>query len=197
VAIEVASTLAREGHAIECVGLIDTSTAPLSWDSGNKNRRKVPSRLASQVGEPMMARMLRAIMEGKLISARPDRAFALLGEMLLQRQHFATFGALWLLLNTLRLRASALALHTSAKVYLHGKAVIAGAWPPHYAGRVTLFRSDDPEWGRLQLPDDLGWSQYVHEVSVRRVPGDHMTMIAATNVDATVREVRDALCETF
>jgi hypothetical protein len=168
----------------------------LRWDFGNKNRRKVPSRLASQVGEPIVARILRATMEGNLMRARPGRVFALFGEMLLRRRHFSTFGALWLLLNTFRLRTPALFLHTAAKVYLHGNAVITGARPPNFAGRVTLFRSDDPEWDRLEMPNDLGWSQFFSEISVRRVPGDHMTMIAATNVDATVKEVRDALCDT-
>ena len=61
--------------------------------------------------------------------------------------------------------------------------MIKGIRPAYYPGRVTLFRSADPEWDRLNMPDDLGWSQFCAEVSVRRVPGDHISTVTAANVE--------------
>ena len=45
------------------------------------------------------------------------------------------------------------------------------------------------------MPDDLGWNQFCAEVSVRRVPGDHISTITAANIEATTRVVIEALHE--
>ncbi len=194
VAVEIARILATEGHAVEFVGLLDTSTVPLRWDFNNTDPEKVPVHIARRVDEPIVARILRVIRKGKLLRVRPAAIFRWVFEKLLLRGNFAALSMLWGLLNLLHLEETCARFRTIANHFLVGMAVTKGG-PGFYPGRVILFRSEDPEWDRLSMPDDLGWNQYCTEVSVRRVPGDHIGMIAAANLKATTRAVIEALHE--
>jgi thioesterase domain-containing protein len=81
--------------------------------------------------------------------------------------------------------------------FIQARAVItSGADVLYCPERLTLFRSAYQEWDRLGMPDDLGWGQFCPEVSVRRVPGDHWSLMAADNVQATATAVIDALRES-
>ena len=60
VAVEIARILAAEGHVIEFVGLVDTSTVPLRWNFDNTNPDRVPAHIAGQVNQPILARILRS-----------------------------------------------------------------------------------------------------------------------------------------
>ena len=61
-----------------------------------------------------------------------------------------------------------------------------------YAGPVTLFRSQirpsNELWSRT-----LGWEQFVSNIEVRDVPGDHLSIYAGPNVGALAAEVRSCL----
>ena len=195
VAVEIARILAAEGHVIEFVGLVDTSTVPLRWDFDNTNPDRVPAHIAGQVDQPILARILRSTRKGTLLRVRPSGVFRRVIEKLLHRGNFAALSSLWWLLNLLHLRKTCARFRVIATIFLYGNAVIKGIRPAYYPGRVTLFRSADPEWDRLNMPDDLGWNQFCAEVSVRRVPGDHISTVTAANIEATTRAVTEALHE--
>ena len=195
VAVEIARILAAEGHVVEFVGLLDTSTVPLRWDFDNTDPERVPAHIARRVDQPILARILRVIRKGRLLRVRPAAVFRRVFEKLLLRGNFAALSSLWWLLNLLHLRKTCARFRAIASQFLNGMAVIKGGGPAYYLGRVTLFRSEDPEWDRLNMPGDLGWNQYCAEVSVRRVSGDHNSTIAAANVEATTRAVIEVLRE--
>jgi fengycin family lipopeptide synthetase E len=197
VAVEIARILAAEGHVIEFVGLVDTSTVPLRWDFDNTNPDRVPAHIAGQVDQPILARILRSTRKGTLLRVRPSGVFRRVIEKLLHRGNFAALSLLWWLLNLLHLRKTRARFRVIATIFLYGNAVIKGSRPAYYPGRVTLFRSADPEWDRLNMPDDLGWSQFCAEVSVRRIPGDHISTVVAANIEATTRAVIEALHEKY
>jgi thioesterase domain-containing protein len=195
VAVEIARILLTEGHVVEFVGLLDTSTVPLRWDFNNTDPEKVPAHISRRVDQPILARILRVIRKGRLLRVRPAAIFRRVFEKLLLRGDFTALSLLWGLLNLLHLQKACAQFRAIANQFLVGMAVTKGSGPGYYPGRVTLFRSEDPEWDRLSMPDDLGWNQYCDEVSLRRVPGDHISMIAAANVKATTRAVIEALLE--
>jgi amino acid adenylation domain-containing protein len=195
VAIEIARILLAEGRVVEFVGLLDTSTAPLRWDFDNTDPERVPAHIARRVDQPILARILRVIRKGRLLRVRPAAVFRRVFEKLLLRGNFAALSSLWWLLTLLHLRKTCAQFRAIANQFLNGMAVIKAGRPVYYPGRLILFRSEDPEWDRLNMPDDLGWNQYCAEVSVRWVPGDHISMIAAANVEATTRTVIQALRE--
>ena len=61
--------------------------------------------------------------------------------------------------------------------------------PERYPGGLTLFRVTGNE-----RQDDLGWGQVVDgPIDIRSVPGTHLTMFAAENVQALAAELRDCL----
>ena len=195
VAVEVARILAKEGHAIKFVGLLDTSTVLLSWDFDNTNPEKVPAHIARQVDQPILGRIFRRIRKGSLLRLPPTAIFQRLLEKLLHRGSFTTLSSLWWLLNRLHLHKWSVWFRVHVTKFLNGDAVIKRGRPEYYPGCVTLFRSKDPEWDRLNMADDLGWNQFSAKVSVRRVPGDHVSMIDAANVEATARVITEALHE--
>ena len=195
VAVEIARILAAEGHAVEFIGLLDTSTVPLRWDFDNTDPERVPTHIARRVDQPILARILRVIRKGRLLRVRPAAVFRRVFEKLLLRGNFAALSLLWWSLNLLHLSKTCARFRAVASQFLIGMAVITGGGPAYYPGRVILFRSEDPEWDRLNMPGDLGWNQYCAEVSVRRVHGDHNSTIAAGNVETTTRAVIEALQE--
>jgi thioesterase domain-containing protein len=195
VAVEVARILAAEGHVVEFVGLLDTSTVPLTWDFNNTNPERVPAHISRRVDQPILVRCLRVIRKGRLLRVRPGAVFQRVFEKLLHRGNFAALSSLWWLLNLLHLRKTCARFRGTATVFLNGNAVMTAGRSGYYPGRITLFRSEDPEWDRLNVPDDLGWSQFIPEVSVRRVPGDHISMIRGANVEKTAGVVIEALRE--
>ena len=71
VAVEVARILASEGHIMEFVGLIDTSTFPMRWDFDNTDPERVPGHIAGEVDQPILARILRSARKGTLLRVRP------------------------------------------------------------------------------------------------------------------------------
>jgi thioesterase domain-containing protein len=194
-AVEIARILSAEGHVIEFVGLLDTSTVPLRWDLDNTDPEGIPVHIARQIDQPILARILRTIRKGRLLQVRPAAVVRRVFEKLLYRGNFAVLSWLWWLLNLLHLRKTCARFRAIATVFINGNAVIKGRRPAYYPGRLTVFRSEDAEWDRLNMPDDLGWKQYCAEVSVWRVPGDHISMIAAANVEATARAVTETLRE--
>ena len=104
VAFEIARILAAEGHVIEFVGLVDTSTVPLRWDFDNTNPDRVPVVIAGQVDQSILARILRSTRKGTLLRVRPSGLFRRVIEKLLHRGNFAALSSLWWLLNLLHLR---------------------------------------------------------------------------------------------
>jgi thioesterase domain-containing protein/acyl carrier protein len=192
-AVEIARILAAEGHVIEFVGLLDTTTL-LPWDFDNTDPERVPAHIAGQVYRPILARILRSTRKGTLLRLRPAGVFRRVIETLLHQGNFAALSWIWWLLNLLHLRKTCAEFCAVATGFLNARMVIERGRPAYYPGRVILFRSQDPEWDRLNMPDDLGWSEFSADVSVRRVPGEHRNMFTA-NVEATTCAVAEALRE--
>jgi amino acid adenylation domain-containing protein len=70
------------------------------------------------------------------------------------------------------------------------------AWrPAAYHGKVTLFRAEEQA---TKLADDatLGWDQFVPEVEVHAVPGDHVHMVRQPSVLALAERLRACLAES-
>jgi thioesterase domain-containing protein len=66
-----------------------------------------------------------------------------------------------------------------------------------YDGRVTLFRARSGMTAKnAELDPTLGWAAYSkEEVSVRTVPGDHVSMFTYPDVQDLARELKDCLDE--
>ena len=195
VAIEVARQLAAEGHTIEFVGLLDTSSLPLRWNLDNTNPDTIPRHLADQVNEPIFKRILRSTRKGTFWQVRPKRVFAVALEKLLHRRHFAVVRSLWGVLNLMHLRKASVWFHIKTTRFIRKDAVM-NARASYYPGALALFRSAYQEWDRLEMPDDLGWGQFCARVSVRHVPGNHWSLMAPGNVEATSGAVAEALRES-
>jgi len=58
-----------------------------------------------------------------------------------------------------------------------------------YPGRLTLFRTEDPDLIWDQLPDDLGWSRHCESVEVIRIPGvTHEQILSAPRLASSICE---------
>jgi amino acid adenylation domain-containing protein len=193
VAIAVARLLAAEGHTVEFVGVLDTSSAPLRWDSGNTDPDMVPKHLSDQVDEPIFRHIRRSVRKGTAWQLRPNRAATIILQRLLHRRQLTIVAGLWRLLNLMRLRKVSIRFGMKVTRFIHANAARNGAHALSYAGPLALFRSSYQEWDRLNMPDDLGWSDSCAGVSIWRVPGDHWSLMAEGNVKATARAVIEAL----
>jgi fengycin family lipopeptide synthetase E len=190
VALEVARILRAEGFEIEFLGLLDTSTEPLRWKPDNKNPGRAPVRMANLV-EPLLQRIVGSARKGTLWRVRPERALVFLVERLLQNRDFILLKSLWKLLNLLRLRRAGTLFAATARLHLLGN-VIKGYQLNYYPGSIILFRSIHD---RLHLAEDLGWGPFCERISVRQVPGNHLSMIGPENIEATKSAVIEALLE--
>jgi phthiocerol/phenolphthiocerol synthesis type-I polyketide synthase D len=72
--------------------------------------------------------------------------------------------------------------------------------PGDYAGRVLLFRAEQPhplttELDPRYLRTDraLGWDAYCPNLTVHDVPGDHISMVDPPNVDVMAAALRELL----
>lgn len=193
VAIAVARLLAAEGHLVEFVGILDTSSTPLRWDSDNIDPDIVPKHLSDQVNEPIFRHIQRSLRKGTAWQLRPNRAATIILQRLLHRRQLMIVGGLWRLISLMGLRTVSIRFGMKVTRFIHANAARNGAHALSYRGALALFRSSYQEWDRLNMPDDLGWSDSCASVSVWRVPGDHWSLMAEGNVNVTAGAVIDAL----
>ncbi len=70
-----------------------------------------------------------------------------------------------------------------------------GYTPAPYPGRLTLFRATDREEGPAEAPD-LGWGKFaLGGVEIVDIPGDHLSMVHAPDVQRLARELQARLEE--
>jgi thioesterase domain-containing protein len=196
VAIAVARKLTAEGYPVEFVGVLDTSAAPLRWDHSNIDPDIVPKHLADQVDEPAVRHILRSVRKGRLWQLRPNRAATIVLQRLLHRRQLTVVGLLWRLLTLTQLRNVSVRFRMKVTRFIHANAARNGVEALSYPGPIALFRSSYQEWDRLNMPEDLGWSEFCGKVSVWRVPGDHWSLMAEANVASTAKAVIEALHES-
>jgi hypothetical protein len=105
-------------------------------------------------------------------------------------------GLLWRLLTLTQLRNVSVRFRMKVTRFIHANAARNGVEALSYPGPIALFRSAYQEWDRLNMPEDLGWSEFCGKVSVWRVPGDHWSLMAEANVASTAKAVIEALHES-
>ena len=78
--------------------------------------------------------------------------------------------------------------------YMRGPAALN--WRPrHFHGPLSLFRADiqrDPT-----AAHDLGWREWSDDLTVRRVPGDHLSMLSSPNVERLADSFGEALAKAM
>jgi thioesterase domain-containing protein/acyl carrier protein len=195
VAIAVARTLKAEGYTVQFVGVLDTSTTPMRWDPTNTDPDAVPALLADQVNVPITTQIRRHIRVGGAWTLRPNDVVVVALRKLLHGRQLAVVRSLWWLPTVMHLHQVSVRFRFHVTRFIHCHAVMRGAHTLSYAGPLALFRSEYQEWERLGMPDDLGWREFCAEVSVRRVRGDHWSLMAPDKVEATALTVIEAMRE--
>jgi len=181
VALETAALLAAEGFDIAFLGALDT--APPMLD-------RLPWYLRD---ESVLHRLRRTIRQGLLLRHSPSHAWRVVCERNLERRRFGLIALMWHGVNLARLRRAAVILREAAGQYLRARSMLRRPLP-HFPGRVFLFRATgNPRWNGEPPESDLAWLAHCERVSVAMIPGDHFTIFARENVEATKNAVVAAL----
>ena len=175
-----AVALAKAGHRIGFVGLIDTGplklgqTARFIQDDRPLRRRVWPERTTGK----WWRRLTRAL--GALVAFQ------------MRRHKYEQVGWSWRLANALGMRDAALYFRLVATWFarLEGTQDYV---PSFYAGKVHVFKGTDPDWERLKAGDDLNWRQYCAEVATARVTGQHALIFEDPNFESVRAAVVAAL----
>jgi thioesterase domain-containing protein len=67
--------------------------------------------------------------------------------------------------------------------------------PKPYNGRVVLFSAEETAEVYLHAGMDRGWKDFLPNLIVQQVPGNHDTMVLEPNVQVMIHELRTALNE--
>lgn len=177
VAYEAARRLARDGRTPRFLGLID-----LAAERGDVRHWLRTDR----PGAGGLARLVREARAQGPAAALKDLLFHLLLRL-------RAFG---LLRRLILAKARVSGAHSVAFVrkilieHLRGPAILV--WrPAAYPGPVTLFRADAQRGP--QAADDLGWGAWAPDLTVRRAPGDHYTMLLSPQVERLAALFDEAL----
>ncbi len=66
--------------------------------------------------------------------------------------------------------------------------------PQHYSGAVSLFKSlENTRWRKMNAPDDLGWGEFCGKIEICPLRGDHLSIFAPPQLEATVNVITGAL----
>lgn len=177
VAYEAARRLARDGRTPRFLGLIDLAAE--RGDVRHWLRTERP-------GAGGLARLLREARAQGLAAALKDLLFHFLLRL-------RAFGLLRRLILAKARVSGAYSVAFVRKIlieHLRGPAILA--WrPAAYSGPVTLFRADAQR--APEAADDLGWGAWVADLTVRRAPGDHYTMLLSPQVGRLAALFAEAL----
>lgn len=163
VAFEVACRLAAQGRAVERLILIDSQLLPRLQSVTPAQIKALQAALPPTA--PAQHAGLGAALQDKLVNFLiANRAFATLRGLILIRRkagHRSVY-AQKVLMERLRMKA------------------FLGWKPSRFDGKALLIRSATQARG--DVPEDLGWSEYLGSLEVATVPGNHWTMLDEPNI---------------
>jgi amino acid adenylation domain-containing protein len=179
VAFAVAGRLKAEGIDPGFVGLVDGAApgrGPVAEDIAPPEDAVERSRFWPRP----LRRLITAVM-------LPRYAFERLITESVEHETFVRLAWLWRALVLLRLRSAQALFRVLTMRLLRPRARIGHRFE-YYPGPVSVYRGlENKAW--LDLPDDLGWSDWCEGVTVSAIPGDHLGMLAPGNLELLTRAI--------
>jgi thioesterase domain-containing protein len=188
VAFDAANRLKAEGIDLSYVGLVDVSApgrGPLAAD--------IAPTLPVQRSPSWVDPFRKAV----TVITRPRYAFDRLITVCVDNAEFGRLAMLWRVLEALRLRNAQVRFRVLTMRLVRLRACAKHSYQA-YAGPISLFYgADNRGWREMDLPDDLGWSDWCTSVEVHRVVGDHVGMLQPANLEFLTRTIRSECEQTL
>ncbi len=187
VAFEMAQQLHQAGEEVSLLAIFDTlapipNNQPSFWDSLNFLITTVPGSIY-----PFLLDYWELICDAYSIPTTLEQLFSFHGwNFLLEK---ATINSLFPQETRLRM-LDELTIERIMRIFWANSQATVNYSPQSYPNTITLFKSGEP----LTTTDPtLGWSQLTNSVVLHSIPGNHLTMLKAPNVQVLAKELNKCL----
>ncbi|WP_416674494.1 condensation domain-containing protein [Egbenema bharatensis] len=163
VALEIAQQLQDAGEAVALVALLDSMMPATLSHLTLANRLKLHGQLLLKQGLPYILKAAQQRMQKlrQSVSVRFFQVYQKLNSSVHSNLQQTT-------LNDIRQDVRARALQAYS--------------PQPYSGKVLLFRAMERDPFEIDLNHDLGWGQFIEDLQVFDVPGDHLGILQKPHV---------------
>jgi thioesterase domain-containing protein len=188
IAFEMAKQLQAQGHSTPVVLILDM---------------RAPVEASRQGGASALSETGTLLSLAKKLEIYTGRQFQVSAENLnglSQDEQLDYFVAQMKTRNMIPDEVDASWLRQFLEVYENNVNSVKAYMPETYSGSVVLFRGEDvlpeveEEYPEIYGDSALGWGSLVSgEITIHQVPGNHLSMIAAPNVQVLAKSMRESL----